>query len=58
MEIHETASEPRDVPRTIRLTQSFADAVDALAALEDRKPADMLRILAQDGYKVRVVDHA
>ena len=46
-------AEPRDVVITVRLKRSTVRAIKALAAKEDRKLADMLRLLIQDGYKAR-----
>ena len=46
-------SEPRDVVVSVRLNQSTVEAVDRLAEKEQRKRADMLRILIQDGYRGR-----
>lgn len=48
--------EPRDVAITVRLKQSTVTSIDALAAKEDRKRADMLRLLIQDGYRSRTGD--
>jgi hypothetical protein len=38
---------------TVRLTPAWMGAVRTLAAREDRKLADMLRLLIQDGYRTR-----
>lgn len=46
-------AEARDVVITVRLKQSTVTAIDALAEKEDRKRADMLRLLIQDGYAAR-----
>lgn len=46
-------AEPRDVAITVRLKRSTVDAIDAMARKEDRKRADMLRLLIQDGYDAR-----
>jgi hypothetical protein len=46
-------SETRDIAVTVRLKRSTVDAIEALAQREDRKRADMLRLLIQDGYRVR-----
>lgn len=54
METEGGRPEPRDVPMTVRLTQTCAATVKALALKEDRKPADMLRLLIQDGCKMRL----
>jgi predicted transcriptional regulator len=45
--------ERRQVVITFRLKPSTVDAIDALAKKEDRKRADMLRLLLQDGYRAR-----
>ena len=46
-------AEPRDMSVTVRLKRSTVEAIDKLAAKEDRKRADMLRLLIQDGYEAR-----
>jgi hypothetical protein len=46
-------AETRDVAVTVRLKPSTVAAIEALALREDRKRADMLRLLIQDGYRVR-----
>lgn len=58
MELREGArerpgAEPRDVAWTVRLKQSTATAIEAMATREQRRRADMLRLLIQDGYEVR-----
>ena len=45
--------ERREVVIIFRLKPSTVDAIDALAKKEDRKRADMLRLLLQDGYRAR-----
>lgn len=46
-------AEPRGVVITVRLKKSTVDAIDIMAKNEDRKRADMLRLLIQDGYVTR-----
>jgi hypothetical protein len=53
MEIQESVSERRSELMTVRLTPAWMGAVRTLAAREDRKLADMLRLLIQDGYRTR-----
>lgn len=58
MEISEGArerpgTEPRSEVWTVRLKPSTGELIRKLAASEDRKPSDMLRLLIQDGYRAR-----
>lgn len=46
-------TETRSEVWTVRLKPSTGDLIRKLATDEDRRPADMLRLLIQDGYRVR-----
>jgi hypothetical protein len=58
MEMREGTTRPagterRDVVRSIRLKPSTDQLIVALAKKEEHSVADMLRLLIQDGYRVR-----